>query len=244
MTRPSRRERSTQVRRHILRVLLAGLATALVLGGCGSGSHGSMSGAANGPGAAAATGVWTAQDTSSADLLTLNSIAFVDATHGWAVGGSNEGPGIIVTSDGGTTWKAQHARSASSSATLFSVAFLDAAHGWAVGYDLNADARPTPLILATSDGGATWSSQDAGAAGTGTTLYSVSFADAEHGWVVGNTEDSTGNTTGNVILATRDGGATWVAQYASGSGPSSELSSVCFADATHGWAVGYDSRSV
>ena len=99
--------------------------------------------------------------------------------------------------------------------SFFGVAFLDAAHGWAVGEG--------GAILATSNGGATWSKQSSG---TFATFWGVAFSDATHGWAVG--EDG-------LILATTDGGATWSTQS---SGTSELLYDVAFSDATHGWAVG------
>ena len=65
--------------------------------------------------------------------------------------------------------------------------FTDANHGWAVG------AGGT--IVATTDGGATWSAQDSG---TTQTLNSVVFTDADHGIIVGY---------GGTVLSTTRGGA-------------------------------------
>ena len=72
------------------------------------------------------------------------------------------------------------------------VSFADALHGWAVGMN--------GVILATTDGGVTWTVQNWGAAAW---LYDVAFPDASRGWAVGS--DGT-------IIATSDGGATWTAQ--------------------------------
>nr|MCU0294777.1 YCF48-related protein [Candidatus Nanopelagicales bacterium] len=77
------------------------------------------------------------------------------------------------------TWTAQN----SSGPTLFDVAFTDTSHGWAVG--------DGGTILATSDGGATWTAQSSGT--TENVLYGVAFTDASHGWAVGG---------GGTILAT------------------------------------------
>ena len=99
--------------------------------------------------------------------------------------------------------------------SFFAVAFPDATHGWAVGEG--------GAILATSNGGATWSKQTSG---TFATFWGVAFSDATHGWAVGE---------GGRILATTNGGATWSAQT---SGTSELLYDVAFSDATHGWAVG------
>ena len=100
---------------------------------------------------------------------------------------------------------------------LFSVSFVDAQTGWAVGDD--------GTILATANGGATWTPQTSG---TEAALLSVSFVDAQTGWAVGF--DGT-------ILATANGGATWTPQT---SGTEADLLSVSFVDAQTGWAVGAD----
>ncbi|MEI6449710.1 MAG: S8 family serine peptidase [Actinomycetes bacterium] len=99
--------------------------------------------------------------------------------------------------------------------SFLGVDFVDATQGWAVGEG--------GLILATSDGGATWNAQSSG---TLATLWGVDFSDATHGWAVGD---------GGLILATSDGGDTWSAQS---SGTFELLYDVAFSDATHGWAVG------
>jgi hypothetical protein len=78
-------------------------------------------------------------------------------------------------------------------------------------------------ILATSDGGASWTTQTSG---TGAWLLGVAFADVDHGWAVG---------VSGTIVATSDGGATWRMQS---SGLPEWLRGVAFADREHGWAVG------
>jgi hypothetical protein len=88
-------------------------------------------------------------------------------------------------------------------------------------------------IVATSDGGATWSAQ---ASGSGADLFGVTFADATHGWAVGWDAFSS-NPQHGVILATSDGGANWHTQVA---GRDEWLYDVAFTDAVHGWAVGYN----
>jgi hypothetical protein len=112
-------------------------------------------------------------------------------------------------------------------------------HAWAVGYAAidSATVGDSPVILATSDGGATWKAQDASSAGIEAHLKSVTFSDAAHGWAVGDATNHGGVST-PVILATRDGGAIWKAQDASSAGKRGVLTSVTFIDAAHGWAVG------
>ena len=157
-------------------------------------------------------------------MNSIQSVAFTDALVGWAVGDR-----IAKTADGGDSWVTQMSEP---NRALMSAAFLDAEHGWAVGYEDPGGSDPvSPMILATSDGGDTWAVQySEGAEGSGMQLRSVSFADAQHGWAVGD------NTlTGGVILATSDGGAHWSkANY-----DDFYFQGVSFADAQHGWAVGY-----
>ena len=74
------------------------------------------------------------------------------------------------TGDGGWFWQ----NPLPQGNDLSCVAFSDAAHGWAVGAD--------GTILATSNGGATWSGQSSG---TTSDLYGVAFSDASHGRAVG-----------------------------------------------------------
>jgi len=104
---------------------------------------------------------------------------------------------------------------------LHGVASTDAVHGWAVG--------EYGTILATTDGGAAWSSQRSG---TTEILSGAAFSDATHGWVVGNDYD----TGAGVILATTDGGATWSGQGAGWK--RTDLLGVAVADDSHGWVVG------
>jgi hypothetical protein len=79
-------------------------------------------------------------------------------------------------------------------------------------------------ILATRDGGATWTPQ---VSGTDRGLYGVHFADPKIGWAVGD----------SIILVTRDGGSSWTPQ---GSGTDQTLLDVHFAGREAGWAVGSD----
>jgi photosystem II stability/assembly factor-like uncharacterized protein len=68
--------------------------------------------------------------------------------------------------------------------------------------------------------------------GIAPTLYSVTFVSPTQGWAVG--DDGT-------IVATDDGGKTWVAQT---SGVTKTLDSVTFVSPMQGWAVGVDGTIV
>lgn len=65
--------------------------------------------------------------------------------------------------------------------------FVDASHGWAAG---------AGFILATTDGGRTWTRQDSGQAN----ISSLDFVDVSRGWAL----------AGDRFLATADGGRGWV----------------------------------
>ena len=149
----------------------------------------------------------------------------------WAVG---SGGLVLRSDDGGQTWAQQNppsspnAPGANSSpaptpqvdrlrADLNSVFFVDDRRGWAVGNG--------GTILATRDGGNSWSAQ---ASRTAAQLMRVVFAaDGQHGWAAG---------AGGTVLATRDGGNSWAAQA---TGTKAALFDVQFAgDGRRGWAVG------
>ena len=77
---------------------------------------------------------------------------------------------------------------------LQSVALVGDEEAWAVGYD----GEHTRRAYHSKDGGATWDAVDL--PGNGSTLTSLSFPDARHGWAVG------GN---GLVVRTADGGASW-----------------------------------
>ena len=87
--------------------------------------------------------------------------------------GGRRGSGTIVaTTEAAPTGTPQ---STPSNIDLTGVSFADASHGWAPG----SGRLRQSLILATTDGGATWNPQDL-PAGTGA-LNAISFSDASHG---------------------------------------------------------------
>jgi photosystem II stability/assembly factor-like uncharacterized protein len=88
-------------------------------------------------------------------------------------------------------------------------------------------------ILATTDGGAHWTRQNAG---TTENLYGVAFADADHGWVIGNTKKA--GIDVSVILGTSDGGRHWTRVFRFDAGRWGGLGDVACAGANHVWAVG------
>ena len=115
------------------RSLAAGLACALLAGGCGASS-----------GLRVENSGHSVRVTTSASpaprVRSLAAVAFPTASHGWAAGKG----AIIATADGGRTWTQQYRGPADISVLEFS----DDRDGWAVA---------AASLLRTTDGGATWS---------------------------------------------------------------------------------------
>jgi photosystem II stability/assembly factor-like uncharacterized protein len=161
-----------------------------------------------------------------------SAVDFANTTTGWVTGvtaSSALAPAsttILHTADAGATWSTQAPGTAQA---LLDVDFVDANNGWAVG------AGGT--IIHTGNGGGAWGPQ---ASGTTADLRGVCFSDGLNGWAVGVALDGPASTTGPVVRHTADGGATWTAQSsADESFVWGGLCGVAFADALHGWAVGW-----
>lgn len=95
--------------------------------------------------------------------------------------------------------------------SLAAVAFVSDTVGWAAG---------THAIIATADGGRTWTRQYRGPAD----IRALDFTDERDGWAVGSTS----------LLRTTDGGTTW---QPAGEPEGRFLTSVDFASPTQGWGV-------
>ena len=113
--------------------------------------------------------IWKTQDggrrwelQNSPATCRLESICFVNDTHGWIVGGwphayTHKNTGLVLkTVNGGQTWSRVNQPTLPA---LKHVQFFDKQRGWAVG---NASAMYPSGIFQTSDGGQTWSSLPTG----------------------------------------------------------------------------------
>ena len=80
-----------------------------------------------------------------------------DGEHGWAVGGTPTDAVALRTVDGGQHWLTG-TLPAGIAGTLNDVGFADVRHGWAVGHLTGTGPANAAggLVLATGDGGATW----------------------------------------------------------------------------------------
>ena len=106
-----------------------------------------------------------------------NALYFSDLTHGWVVGESGL---VLKTTDGGTNWSAVTNTGQTTSSNSKCVFFLDANNGWiGSGYD-NTEGVGTRFVLATKDGGASWTTQSTPVTND---IFSLSFWDANNGWL-------------------------------------------------------------
>lgn len=171
---------------------------------------------------------WRSQPSGTSDYI--QAVACSDSMHAWALANSGDGDisttTILATADGGTSWTTQFSTTGPGSGA--GVAFADSLHGWAVSDDAGT-------ILTTSDGGRKWRAVDASRwVSGGVVLHGVACSDARRVWVVGM---AGGGFPRSLILASSDGGATWVEQHVRTRQP---LYSVFFIDAAHGWVTPMD----
>src|SRR6266550_3183675 len=168
----------------------------------------------------------------------MTDLRFVDRTHGWSLVPSEGGVDAIATADGGTTWSRQIAGEEILGLSVPNVdvaVALARAGGFCTAslcnkYGLFRVASGQLAIIHESATTGWWAAQ-----GCGGFLGSPFFVDAQHGWIglqrgVGGLSGS--NAAG--LIATVDGGATWSCVDGL---PSEDVSSVWFADASHGWVT-------
>jgi len=160
------------------------------------------------------------------------------------------GPGLVKTTDGGATWT--HTDLSQHADNLIDVYFSDEKTGWIVGgkndpscatikpgYESHPQySQLKPVVLKTTDGGATWVNKAAGVAGfdCGEWGWKIQFLDAKTGFV------SLENFTAAAILKTTDGGETWKRMPvvdSSGKPINMDLEGVGFVDAQSGWVGGW-----
>ena len=137
---------------------------------------------------------WHGSDVIPDDVLCLD---FVDGLDGWAGGGAGYGETraeVAHTADGGLTWTEMDLPVWG---RVHGLSFVDGNRGWAAVEDWGIDGdRAQGAVLATSDGGATWTRQ----ADTPAVLLGVSMSAGGSGWAWGER---------GTALRTVDGGATW-----------------------------------
>lgn len=134
-------------------------------------------------------------------LQPVPAAASLLATSASVLGAAWAGPRVVTVGDHGVVLLSddqgasyRQVRSVPVSSKLTAVHFADAQRGWAVGH--------WGAILATSDGGETWTVQRL-KTDEDRPLLAVHFIDARHGVAVG---------LWSLVLTTDDGGQTWTAQ--------------------------------
>jgi photosystem II stability/assembly factor-like uncharacterized protein len=160
----------------------------------------------------------------------FNSVRFVDANHGMAVGGDGL---TLHTSDGGQTWTASQVFDSDPNCRCWpsfqAVSVIDANTAW---------AAASQNLWSTADGGNTWTKHltpNWTQAPAGNWWFNgLQFVDANNGWVVG--ASPYGSPAGGIVFRTADGGNTWNQQgmLTTFSG----LTGLSFVDANFGWVVG------
>lgn len=179
----------------------------------------------------------------------INLIQFVDWNTGWMLGDmeksgleggkSDSDKVLLLTNDGGKTWRQKQLSNVSS------IFFIDARTGWAVGRNAT--------ILKTTDGGEQWQAVSELEKLIGlpveSTTYNYGFSDiffldADHGWIIGNFYGRDRNNIGGLYV-TSDGGRNWKripltlqTQYSSGRFTPGVLHSVHFSEQNTGSVSG------
>ena len=165
---------------------------------------------------------WTRQP--SKTMAWLRAVYFLDQNRGWVAG---SGGTLLETKDGGVTWKKLLPLSKDN---LHDVYFANENVGWLVVerdmLKLKTNDEPRTYLMKTEDGGFSWRRIFLNGVDANTRLVRAVFADADRGWVFGET---------GVVFATRDGGAHWVRQA---SATKHLLLGGAFTDYAHGWLVG------
>jgi PKD repeat protein len=158
---------------------------------------------------AASNSAWIIQASAfEAQYRGIMDICIVDPTTVWASAFDGSGSGATLeeftkTVDGGNTWVADTIHEVSGYG-IGNITAVDGQKAWVTLY--NASASGGGKIMATTDGGATWTHQTS-ATYTGTSAFPnvVYFFDANNGFTMG---DPNGGYF--EIYTTTDGGSTWV----------------------------------
>ena len=127
----------------------------------------------------------------------LRAVYFLDQSRGWVAGSNGT---LLATTDGGATWKKL---SPLTKDTFQDVYFADDEVGWLVVtrdiFKLKSNEAAS-YLLKTEDGGTTWRQVLLSGEDPNARLVRLVFADAQHGWVFGES---------GIVFGTHDGGRSW-----------------------------------
>ncbi len=198
--------------------------TAVVLGGCEACfSAGSLTPAETTDGGR----VWR-EEPAIAGVTDLGApaVSFISASRGWLIADQGVRSSVILaTTNGGRTWRQQYPSAAPR--PIYGIDFVNQRLGYGIGMVGDGGA-----VLRTDNGGHTWIIVGRVVPPT-PYQTSLSFVNAEDGWVVAGTGE---------LMATRDGGRTWFKVpipplQASRPGPVPPLGSVSLVTASTGCAA-------
>ena len=154
----------------------------------------------------------------------------------------NRPTGIYKTSDGGNTWNSINMEPWAD--MLIDCFFTDENTGWVVGGKIAADEpqirdNSFPVVLKTTDGGATWENK----------LASIrdSLVKGEWGWKIQFLNEQVGFVSLEAfdigaILKTKDGGESWERLVINDPQKNANLEGVGFIDENVGWVGGWGDR--
>jgi len=130
----------------------------------------------------------------------ITAACWLDGERGFFVGSDNN---IAKTVDGGDTWEVRPFDDRYSYYNTMDVRFVNGDTGWVAGEGRPGRNQPSrPLLMKTSDGGASWADQTFG---EDFFVRRLEFFDTRRGWAMGSYEA----TRERAIYYTADGGASW-----------------------------------
>jgi len=156
-------------------------------------------------------------------------MAFLDTNTGW-IGGTipmTDHFYLYMTTDGGVTWAQETdislpASYAGSFLEVWQPFFVNMSVVYLPVRAMALDSTVHLLIYCTTDGGQTWTFQNAVQDGRAVNFHSI-----DGGWVA----------AGTTLLQTMDGGATWTPVAGAGIPPGEAILEVDFVDDQHGWVI-------
>lgn len=164
---------------------------------------------------------WSPQPSGVTTALT--AVQFLDSQQGWAIAVSRS---VLHTTNGGATWTVVNLDTLKVAGTVIfeDIHFVNGSTGWIA---LNTAAsgtryHPNPM-LATSDGGRTWTRQETPESNG---VSAVAFLNPSVGWA----------TAKGGILSTSDGGKNWTWQL---NLPAADFVDICLVGQSRCWALNW-----
>ena len=141
--------------------------------------------------------------------VTIDAMHLVQPSTGWVLSGSH----VYWTTNDGLSWN-EITPPLDSKEEINRVFFVDASHGWVALFNDDGSENFVYSIASTSDGGKNWKRAAPDAlrghnyGGSGYSVTSMYFSDAEHGWIMFRAPTNTQFSDG-LLARTEDGGAHW-----------------------------------